>query len=260
MSERGLCALSLVFEGPMQSYGASAVGKDRPTEDAPTKSAVLGLLGAALGIARDDVQALVALDRAFDLVVRVDRPGDLLDDYHTSLDVPWIDGGGIYRHAEITRRRYLCGARFTLWLVSTAASEQLLATWHDALRYPRYAPVLGRRGCPPGAPTVGPVFALVRAATWRELVGTVALDDASLRDASFRRDTTWAVHVDESLCSGEDVRGHRKLIRRDRLVGPGKRMFYDRTVRVFAWSPSEASRDARSDSPGRDTTEGYFDA
>nr|WP_284509571.1 CRISPR-associated protein Cas5 [Salinivibrio costicola] len=44
----------LVFRlyGPLASWGEPAVGGDRPTSAYPSRSAVLGLLGAALGIKR----------------------------------------------------------------------------------------------------------------------------------------------------------------------------------------------------------------
>ena len=46
----------LVFRlyGPMASWGEIAVGENRHTANYPSKSALLGLLGAALGIERDD--------------------------------------------------------------------------------------------------------------------------------------------------------------------------------------------------------------
>ena len=50
----------LVFRlyGPLASWGQAAVGGDRPTGLQPTRSAILGLLGAALGIKRDNNQDL----------------------------------------------------------------------------------------------------------------------------------------------------------------------------------------------------------
>ena len=43
---------------PLSSWGTVAVGEDRPTVNYPTRSAVLGLLGAALGIKRSESQKL----------------------------------------------------------------------------------------------------------------------------------------------------------------------------------------------------------
>ena len=46
----------LIFRlyAPLASWGEAAVGETRPTATYPGKGAVLGLLGAALGIRRDD--------------------------------------------------------------------------------------------------------------------------------------------------------------------------------------------------------------
>ena len=53
----------LVFRlyGPLASWGMPAVGGDRPTAAQPTRSALLGLLAAGLGIKRDKEYALQAL-------------------------------------------------------------------------------------------------------------------------------------------------------------------------------------------------------
>ncbi len=48
----------------MASWGQAAVGGDRPTGVAPSRSALLGLLGAALGIKRDEEERLRALQNS----------------------------------------------------------------------------------------------------------------------------------------------------------------------------------------------------
>lgn len=258
-TEEPLRALVLRLEGPMQAYGASSVAVHRPTEDAPTKSAVLGLLGAALGIDRADTAALVALDQSFSLVVRVDARGTALTDYHTAMEVPSMDGASVRKYATITRRTYLCDAAFTVLLVQS--DEALLAQWHHALRYPRYAPVLGRRACPPAVPLVDRAMRVVRGADWRALLNAAPIAAGERRAAH----DSYDVHVDESLCRGEDRTLPARWVRRDRLVGPGPRMYWDRAVRVCAWragsadeAPAVASREAYEDHAAEiDTTEGW---
>ena len=46
--------LFLRLEGPLQAWGLRARWGERDTADAPTKSGVLGLLGCAMGLRRDD--------------------------------------------------------------------------------------------------------------------------------------------------------------------------------------------------------------
>ena len=47
---------TLIFqlEAPLSSWGEVAVGEYRPSAEYPSQSAVQGLLGAALGLDRDD--------------------------------------------------------------------------------------------------------------------------------------------------------------------------------------------------------------
>ncbi len=46
----------LVFRlyAPLASWGEAAVGESRPTATYPGRGAIIGLLGAALGVRRDD--------------------------------------------------------------------------------------------------------------------------------------------------------------------------------------------------------------
>ncbi|KAA1248581.1 CRISPR-associated protein Cas5 [Mycobacterium simiae] len=74
----------LRLEGPMQSWGLSQRGPNsahRTTQLRPTKSAVIGLVANALGRDyHDPIHDLAALQFG----VRIDRPGTVETDYHTS--------------------------------------------------------------------------------------------------------------------------------------------------------------------------------
>ncbi|MDD5036069.1 MAG: type I-E CRISPR-associated protein Cas5/CasD, partial [Methylococcaceae bacterium] len=76
----------LVFRlyGPLASWGDIAVGEQRPTTPHPSKSAILGLVAAALGIRRDENKRHQDLAAGYGYAVRVDAPGVLLRDYHTT--------------------------------------------------------------------------------------------------------------------------------------------------------------------------------
>lgn len=249
MSADVLRAIVVRLEGPMQSYGASSVGVNRPTEDAPTKSALVGLLGAALGIDRIDVQALVALDRAMGTVVRVDRAGTIETDYHTAQDVPTMEGSGA--KVALTRRSYLADAVFTVLLCHEGAD--VLAEWHDALRYPRYAPVLGRRACPPSVPLVERKLAVIEGARWPDLLAKAPVAIEPVHRGKRQSPSGHTVFVDERLCSDEEKESARTLVRRDRVVGPGQRMFFDRAVCVLEWSAAPGSKGERAE--GHDESE-----
>lgn len=74
----------LLFQlySPLTSWGDLAVGTRRPSQRHPSKSAVLGLVAAALGLERQDSrQTELFLD--FKLGVKLLRAGDPVVDYHT---------------------------------------------------------------------------------------------------------------------------------------------------------------------------------
>ncbi|MFJ4774130.1 type I-E CRISPR-associated protein Cas5/CasD [Streptomyces uncialis] len=72
--------------GPLQSWGVASRFALRDTHPRPTKSGVVGLCAAALGLDRDEPLGELA---ALLFGVRADRPGTPLRDYHTV-------GGGRY--------------------------------------------------------------------------------------------------------------------------------------------------------------------
>ena len=76
----------LVFQlyGPLCSWGGVAVGQERPTETHPTKSAIVGMIAAALGVRREDENAQRELIEGYGLAIRTELPGVLECDYHTA--------------------------------------------------------------------------------------------------------------------------------------------------------------------------------
>ena len=153
----------LVFHlyGPMAAWGDIAVGEYRPSFAHPSKSAIVGLLAAALGIRRDEEERQKNLAEACSFAVRVDAMGNLLRDYHT-IQVP-SSGTGRNRRTFHTRkaelaesdlntilssRDYRCDAVYTVAITlreDSACSAKELA---DALRKPVFTLYLGRKSCP----------------------------------------------------------------------------------------------------------------
>ncbi|HAU5458188.1 TPA: type I-E CRISPR-associated protein Cas5/CasD, partial [Cronobacter sakazakii] len=75
----------LIFQlqGPMASWGEIAVGEVRHTRALPGRSALLGLLAAALGIRRDDEAALNTLNQHYQFIVCAGKSSAWARDYHT---------------------------------------------------------------------------------------------------------------------------------------------------------------------------------
>ena len=89
----------LVFRlyGPIVSWGDIAVGEERPTFMHPTKSSILGLLAAALGIRRNEESRHHQLAESYGYAVLVEAEGILLRDYHTTQVAP----GGIRKKQKV---------------------------------------------------------------------------------------------------------------------------------------------------------------
>ena len=133
-----MSTLLLRLAGPMQSWGTDSKFDVRRTQREPSKSGVIGLVAAALGVSRQDRQALETL-ACLRFGVRVDREGTLLRDYHTAHP----EKGSAY----VTNRYYLADAVFVAGLESEDGA--LLGKIGEALVSPAFPLYLGRRSCPP---------------------------------------------------------------------------------------------------------------
>lgn len=135
-----MATLLLRLAAPLQSWGSDSKFETRKTDREPTKSGVIGLLAAALGLRRDDMAGLARLN-GLRFAVRADREGSLLVDFHTARSSST---------SYVTYRHYLQDAVFLAGLET--GDEQLLQELETALRHPVYPLYLGRRSCPPTLP------------------------------------------------------------------------------------------------------------
>ena len=152
---------------PLTSWGDVAVGEFRPSHGYPGRSAILGLIGAALGVARDDEARHSQLNDALAIAVAVYAEGSLLRDYHTA-QVPGSSDLKGRPHATradelqlprqqlktvLSSRDYRQDALCVVgtWLRSPSRDVDLEAI-SQALRRPRFALYLGRKSCPPALP------------------------------------------------------------------------------------------------------------
>lgn len=141
-----MATLLLRLAAPLQSWGADSKFETRKTNREPTKSGVVGLLAAALGLRRDDTAGLARLN-GLRFAVRADREGSLLVDFHTAIrEEDRQKGKGPY----VTYRHYLQDAVFLVGVESDDAA--LLQELETALHRPAYPLYLGRRSCPPTLP------------------------------------------------------------------------------------------------------------
>lgn len=154
---------------PISSWGTLAVGEDRPTVNYPTRSAVLGLLGAALGIKRSETQKLKDLADSIGIASKTYSEGTILRDYHT-IQTP-TSGKNVN---FFTRKQELQSAKVetilssrdyredglwvvAIWLRPDAKDSKLehnvdLQQLQHALKYLKFTLYLGRKSCPLSLP------------------------------------------------------------------------------------------------------------
>jgi CRISPR system Cascade subunit CasD len=129
----------------MQSWGTTSRFDHRDTGKEPSKSGVVGLLAAALGIDRENWTDLEPLTRLA-MGVRHDRAGEPKRDYQTAKGIIAADGKKVHATA-VTTREYLADAAFLIGLESD--DRGLLERTHSALRDPFWLLALGRKSYVP---------------------------------------------------------------------------------------------------------------
>ena len=135
-----MSTLLLRLAAPLQAWGTDSKFEVRRTNREPSKSGVIGLLAAALGLRRDaDLSELSALRFG----VRVDRNGEVIRDFHMAK---------ADKTSYLTYRYYLSDAVFLVGLESE--DRNFLEKIERALRNPCFPLFLGRRSCPPTLPLV----------------------------------------------------------------------------------------------------------
>lgn len=226
----------LLFQlhGAMAAWGDVAVGEYRGSRNEPGASALVGLLGAALGVDRSDEAAHAALRDGYAFAVGTIAPGDLLRDYHTAQVPGRTDLKGRPHRTRryelavpkpqlntiLSTRDYRQGGAWAVAVQAFETAPHSLAELARALREPRYVLYLGRKSCPPTAP-LAPVVTQagsVLAALTEYLMK--ADPPASLTSLS------WA----DGVVAGVDA--NLTMPRKDRLIRRRGWQFGDRTEHV----------------------------
>jgi len=150
--------LILKLQGSMQAWGSHTFEDYRPSQIFPTRSAIIGLLGACLGIEREDIAKREALNNSLtQLTVRADprylntrkQPLKMhkITDFHTVQNARKVDGAS-RKDAIVSRREYLCDAEFSIAMTFDKEQGYSLEEIKQAIQKPYYTPFLGRKSCP----------------------------------------------------------------------------------------------------------------
>jgi CRISPR system Cascade subunit CasD len=149
--------------GPMASWGELAVGEQRASADHPSRSALLGLIGAALGVRRDDDAGQEALSRGYRFGVKLIAAGMPLRDYHT-VQWPGVSKKVVYRtrrqevrdtgklNTILTSREYRSDSFSVVALEAAPDAPHSLPALVAALQAPMFVLSLGRKSCPLALP------------------------------------------------------------------------------------------------------------
>jgi CRISPR system Cascade subunit CasD len=138
----------------MQSWGTTSRFDQRDTGKEPSKSGVIGLLAAAMGIDRQnwkgDLEPLTRLAMG----VRHDRAGVLKYDFQTA---GCADNDSVIRangtpsdDGIVSQRYYLADAAFLVAL--EGSDKSLMEAVHGKLKNPTWPIFLGRKSYPPAEP------------------------------------------------------------------------------------------------------------
>lgn len=140
--------LLLRLSAPLQSWGSNSLYDRRETDSMPTKSGVIGILAAALGVKREELKQskeVLAELAKLHFGVRVDLAGTKVEDFQ-------ITQMGNKINSNLSYRAYLSDAIFLVGLCCEDAGY--LKKLEYALKNPQFPLFLGRRACPPTQPLV----------------------------------------------------------------------------------------------------------
>jgi CRISPR system Cascade subunit CasD len=226
--------LALLLDGPLQSWGFASRFERRTTGLHPTKSGVIGLICAAMGLAKgspEEREVLRELAASNMMSISIPReaasggsplPLLRLEDYHTVLGTRRASGKR-NPDAVVTRREYLLDARFG---VMVEGPRSVLERAAAALDDPVWGIWLGRKNCIPAEP-IGRGLFDTEAQALRALVGDRPIAEfttvTEVRGFAEGTDSLsdQAVSFGDSSSSGVDTR--RFAVRRV-AVKPGVRL------------------------------------
>ena len=156
--------LVLRFQGDLQYYYESLGVKNSVpvyrTAKHPTKKAVVGMLGAVLGIQRNDPK-LDKLYREVDVRYLVKKAG--------TVQTSFVKGSQI---DPIKKIEYLKDYAFEVYV---GASVERLKEFYEAFQNPVYTPYFGKKCCVPSVPIAGDLKML----TWEEMLFTPCVEKAA---------------------------------------------------------------------------------
>jgi CRISPR system Cascade subunit CasD len=154
--------LVFLVHAPLGAMGGVAVGERRAGFDRPAKSAILGLVAAALGLNRSDEAAHATLAEGYGIGLGEIASGRLLFDYHTAQMPPQRRNRSFATRRQelavddlgtiLSVREYRTDPACLVVLWPRETPRWSLGQFAEALRHPHFTLFFGRKACPLGAP------------------------------------------------------------------------------------------------------------
>jgi len=237
--------LTFQLHGPMASWGDIAVGTIRPSWNHPTRSAIIGLLSAALGIRRDDEEMLLRISQGYRMAFRVVDSGSLIRDYHTihSTKPRSKKQARVYHtrkdalesldneiETTLSSRDYLCDSYYIVFMTESDTPPFSLEELEKYLREPVFTLYLGRKSCPLALP-LNPL--IIEAETLEDVCKSYSLDSVCksyFLDSKLKKRTSpkFQIFWEEGIKAGDGVRELQSEFRRDQLVSRKRWQYSDR--------------------------------
>ncbi len=175
--------ITLLLDAPLQSWGISSRFERRGTALHPSKSAVVGIIAAAMGIDKYDPTEPVQIAELAELNITMitlpkGNPMRRIEDFHTTEGTLRADGSR-NKNCVVSKREYLVDARFGVLI---QGENTLLHRVASALQNPVWGVWLGRKSCIPALPIfVG--HEDDEAIVWRKLLNRAKIaEDSTLHE------------------------------------------------------------------------------
>lgn len=226
---------------PLASWGEIAVGEVRHSATYPSKSALLGLLGAALGVRRDDDAKQADLNAGYVFGVKLCSAGFPLRDYHT-VQAPQSKAKERYYtrrdevmrgelNAMLTEREYRCDALAVVAVAALGGNALPLRELSKKIKAPSFPLYLGRKSCPlavPLNPQVNLFYSLKDALDSLDEVALPGTVSPKQMAYLLRMDQSPRYYWDEALHADAGMPADMTLARNDQPLHRGRWQFAPR--------------------------------
>lgn len=196
----------------MSAYGLQTFDVTRKINSFPTRSAILGILAASLGLTRDDHNKVFDLSKAVTIAVQVHSTGKKIMDYHTIQNFR-SPSGKIQKSTKQSYREYCCDSEYSF---AIHATDELLNNIVEAVKYPRFTLFQGRKSCPLTRPLFervvdesNPVNALIIAGgkgqIFSDIPGPGEISTVQVRDVMTEQPRKYATRL-VYVCAPKELR------------------------------------------------------